>query len=252
MAYPLAEIAMGKSQHLKEQRRIERAEQEQAREKRGRLIRKIALAVLALILVVAGGFASRAFIHKKSITNSTPMSDAANPTAVIKTVAGEIEVELYAKDAPKTVENFIKLAKSGFYEGTTFHRVIAGFMIQGGDPNSKDDDLSNDGQGGPGYKFEDEINPRSLGLSDSEISDLESEGYSYQFDLHSHKVDVGSLAMANAGPDTNGSQFFIVTTEAQPHLNGRHTVFGHVLRGLDVANKVKQNDKIQSVMVSEK
>ena len=126
---------------------------------------------------------------------------------------------MFTADAPKTVENFIKLSKSGFYNGTKFHRVIKGFMIQGGDPNSKDDDWSNDGMGGPGYKFEDEIN--------------------------SHKLVRGVLAMANAGANTNGSQFFIVTTEATPHLDGKHTAFGKVLSGMDIV------DKIESVKVNE-
>ncbi|HLD61842.1 MAG TPA: peptidylprolyl isomerase [Patescibacteria group bacterium] len=142
-----------------------------------------------------------------------------NQTAVLKTNFGDIALELFSADAPKTVENFIKLSKSGFYNGTKFHRVIKGFMIQGGDPNSKDDDWSDDGMGGPGYKFEDEIN--------------------------SHKLARGTLAMANAGANTNGSQFFVITAESTPWLDGKHTAFGKVLSGMDIV------DKIESVKVNE-
>lgn len=133
--------------------------------------------------------------------------------AVIKTNFGDITVELFAKDAPKTVENFLKLADSGLYNGTKFHRVIKGFMIQGGDPNSKDNDWSDDGTGGPGYTFEDEIN--------------------------NHKLVRGALAMANAGSNTNGSQFFIVTAEATPWLDGKHTVFGRIIEGIEVVSKIE-------------
>ncbi len=141
--------------------------------------------------------------------------------ALIKTNLGDIQVKFYNTDSPKTVANFLKLADSKFYNGVTFHRVIKGFMIQTGDPNSKDNDWSNDGTGGPGYTFADEFN--------------------------SHKLVKGSLAMANSGPNTNGSQFFIVTAEATDWLDGKHTNFGEVVKGLDVlqkieAVKVNQND----------
>ena len=116
-------------------------------------------------------------------------------TATMKTTEGDIVLELFDEDAPKTVENFRKLSGDGFYDGLTFHRIIRDFMIQGGCPQGT-------GTGGPGYTFEDEIN--------------------------SHKVVRGALAMANAGPNTNGSQFFIVTTEAAPWLDGKHTIFGEV------------------------
>lgn len=133
--------------------------------------------------------------------------------AVLETNFGVIKIELFAKDAPKTVENFARLAKNGFYDGTKFHRVIKNFMIQGGDPNSKDDDWSNDGIGGPGYVFADEIN--------------------------SHKLARGVLAMANAGPNTNGSQFFIVTAPSTPWLDGKHTAFGKVIEGMDIVDKIE-------------
>jgi peptidyl-prolyl cis-trans isomerase B (cyclophilin B) len=118
---------------------------------------------------------------------------------------GDIVLELFDEDAPKTVDNFRKLAEDGFYDGLIFHRVIPDFMIQGGCPQGT-------GTGGPGYTFEDEIND--------------------------HKVVKGALAMANAGPNTNGSQFFIVTTEAAPWLDGKHTVFGEVSDGMDVVDTI--------------
>jgi peptidyl-prolyl cis-trans isomerase B (cyclophilin B) len=127
-------------------------------------------------------------------------------TATINTSEGAIALELFDSDAPKTVENFRKLASEGYYDGLTFHRVIKDFMIQGGCPQGT-------GTGGPGYTFEDEIN--------------------------SHKVARGALAMANAGPNTNGSQFFIVTTAAAPWLDGKHTVFGQVTAGMDVVDKLE-------------
>ncbi len=146
-----------------------------------------------------------------------------NRIAIIQTNRGSITLELYSNDAPKTVENFVKLANENFYDGIKFHRVISNFMIQTGDPLSKDDDPANDGTGGPGYSFGDEINY--------------------------HKIEVGSLAMANSGPNTNGSQFFIVTERAQPHLDGKHTVFGKVLEGMDVVTSIEQGDVMNKVYI---
>jgi peptidyl-prolyl cis-trans isomerase B (cyclophilin B) len=128
-------------------------------------------------------------------------------TATIHTNHGAVEVELFDEDAPKTVDNFAKLARDGFYDGVVIHRVIPDFMIQGGDPTGT-------GAGGPGYQFEDEINER--------------------------KVVRGALAMANAGPGTNGSQFFIVTAGACPWLDGKHTVFGRVTEGMDVVDRISE------------
>jgi len=128
-------------------------------------------------------------------------------TATLHTNHGAIEIELFDDDAPKTVENFTKLARDGFYDGVIFHRVIPDFMIQGGDPTGT-------GTGGPGYQFEDEFND--------------------------HKIVRGALAMANAGPNTNGSQFFIVTTDAAPWLDGKHTVFGQVTNGMEVVDTIEQ------------
>ncbi|MBV8259238.1 MAG: peptidylprolyl isomerase [Actinobacteria bacterium] len=129
--------------------------------------------------------------------------------ATLHTNHGAIVVELFDEDAPKTVENFRTLAADGFYDGVIFHRVIPDFMIQGGDPTGT-------GMGGPGYQFEDEIND--------------------------HKVVRGALAMANAGPNTNGSQFFIVTTEDASWLDGKHTVFGRVTDGMDVVDAISEVD----------
>jgi len=144
--------------------------------------------------------------------------------ATLHTNHGPIAVELFDEDAPKTVENFLKLAKDGFYDGVIFHRVIPDFMIQGGDPTGT-------GTGGPGYQFEDEFNE--------------------------HKVERGALAMANAGPNTNGSQFFVVTTQAAPWLDGKHTVFGRVTDGMDVVDTISgvdtdANDKPREAVTIER
>ncbi len=135
-----------------------------------------------------------------------PADPSAKYVASIDTDAGTIEIELWPDLAPQTVGNFVGLAESGFYDGTIFHRVIGGFMIQGGCPRG-------DGRGGPGYQFQDEFNAR--------------------------KLVRGVLAMANAGPNTNGSQFFIVTAPATPHLDGAHTGFGEVIAGMDVVDAIE-------------
>lgn len=134
--------------------------------------------------------------------------------ATIKTSEGDITIRFYNDDAPKTVNNFFKLAAKDFYDGIRFHRVIKGFIIQAGDPNSKDDNWSDDGTGGPGYTFEDEFN--------------------------SKKLVEGSVAMANSGPNTNGSQFFIVTAKSTPLLDGKYTNFGEVTDGMDVVRKIEK------------
>ncbi len=190
--------------------------------------------------------------------NNNPQDDSAdiqnngaNKVVMIETNRGNIKLELFTSDAPKTVENFVKLANENFYDGTKFHRVISDFMIQGGDPLSKDDDPSNDGTGGPGYKFEDEINPISLGLDETTIERYEAGGYEYDYNLSSHKMEVGVLAMANSGPNTNGSQFFIVTEKSQPHLDGKHTVFGKVIEGMEVVRRIEQGDVMSRIYVVE-
>ena len=142
-------------------------------------------------------------------------------TATFDTSRGTIVCELFAKDAPATVNNFVFLAKEKFYDGTSFHRVINDFMVQGGDPTGT-------GRGGPGYKFGDEVDIKK----------------------NPHKHQVGTLSMANAGPGTNGSQFFI-THVATDWLDGKHTIFGQVTTGQDVVNKIKQGDVLKSVTISE-
>lgn len=160
--------------------------------------------------------------------------------AILKTNLGDIKVSFFPTDAPRTIMNFANLAKADFYDGTKFHRVIKGFMIQAGDPNSKDDDKSDDGSGGPGYTFADEINPRTLeGLGEEDIKKLEDGGYVYNYDLPaSHNIVRGVIAMANSGPNTNGSQFFIMVGESAEWLDGRHTVFGQVVEGMDIVDKI--------------
>ncbi len=140
-------------------------------------------------------------------------------TVSMATNKGTIDIELFAEHAPVTVNNFVFLAREGFYDGVSFHRVISNFVIQGGDPTGT-------GSGGPGYRFQDE------------------------FKGNPHKHGTGYLSMANAGPGTNGSQFFI-THSPQPHLDGRHTVFGKVTSGMDVVNAIRQGDKMTSVTVAE-
>src|SRR5439155_2550146 len=147
------------------------------------------------------------------------IDSAKNYRVTIQTNKGNIMLELYPGDAPKTVNNFVFLARQGFYDGLKFHRVISNFMIQGGDPTGT-------GTGGPGYRFEDEVKNNPL----------------------KHETDV--ISMANACPNTNGSQFFI-THSPQPHLNGKHTVFGKVIEGQDVVNAIRQGDVMQKVTIAE-
>ena len=139
--------------------------------------------------------------------------------ATIATPRGAVVIDLDPSAAPKTVNNFVSLARDGFYDGLTFHRVIPNFMVQGGDPTGT-------GSGGPGYKFEDETQGNPL------------------------KHERGVISMANAGPNTNGSQFFI-THDPQPHLNGRHTVFGTVTEGMDAVDSIRQGDTMDSVTIEE-
>lgn len=145
----------------------------------------------------------------------TGSSSKAGPIAIMKTNQGDIKIQLFEEATPKTVENFVTLAEQGFYNGTLFHRVIPDFMIQGGDPNTREmkDDWSTHGTGGPGYKFADEFNE--------------------------HKNVRGMISMANAGPGTNGSQFFLITAEATPWLDGKHAVFGEIIEGMDTVDKIE-------------
>jgi cyclophilin family peptidyl-prolyl cis-trans isomerase len=164
--------------------------------------------IAALFLSICFFFAGNAQ-NKKITTNTIKKDDAKKTVAVIKTNMGNIELELFSKEAPKTVENFVTLAKKGYYKGIIFHRVIKNFMIQGGDPTG----TGRGGESAWGGKFNDEIVP------------------SLVFDKE------GILAMANAGPNTNGSQFFI-TLAPQPHLNGGYSIFGKVIKGMDVVKAI--------------
>ena len=146
--------------------------------------------------------------------------------ATIETDKGNIEVEFFPKEAPKTVENFTKLAKEGYYDGLAFHRVIPNFVIQGGCPNTREGATGIPGTGGPGYTIP-----------------CETAG-------NPHKHEAGSLSMAHAGKNTGGSQFFIAHSP-QPHLDGVHTVFGKVTSGMDIVNAIKAGDRMKKVTVSE-
>lgn len=180
----------------------------------------ISILLVLAIGIIAGWFYFTRKDNKNDMTNgSTEVSGV--KSAVLKTNMGDIEIEFFAAEAPLAVENFINLSKSGFYNDTKFHRVIKDFMIQGGDPSSKEADKSKYGFGGPGYTFADE-----------------------QTNI---KLERGVMAMANSGPNTNGSQFFIITADATPWLDGKHTPFARVIAGMDVVDKIEnaptgQND----------
>ena len=186
---------------------------------------RIAGSVLVLVTLLV---TSCAVTPSEPASSSKPMSYSAPPsmeidtskqyTAVIETEKGDLVLELFAGDVPVTVNNFVFLAREGFYNGTTFHRVISGFMAQGGDP-------AGNGTGGPGYTFADE------------------------FTEHTHVT--GALSMANAGPNTNGSQFFI-TYAPQHHLDGKHSVFGQLIDGMDVLEAIEQGDTIVRITIEER
>lgn len=169
-----------------------------------------AVTFLVLCVIPTGSLAAQEKNVKKKET-STKL------TAVITTTKGDIRLELFPQEAPLTVANFVNLAQRGYYDGLKFHRVIANFMIQGGDPTGT-------GRGGPGYKFQDEFSPKRRHDS------------------------AGMLSMANAGPGTNGSQFFI-THKATPWLDDRHTIFGKVLSGQEVVNAISQNDVMKTIRI---
>jgi peptidyl-prolyl cis-trans isomerase B (cyclophilin B) len=261
---------MGKIQKLREQKKLDALAQQEQKTRRNKKIITYTIAGLAILGVLIYGLILL-FNPKNNPTQSTNASitplvsasppslfpsssetpsatpsetPATTPKIVIETARGNIELELFPTAAPKTVANFLDLISKGFYNGLTFHRVVPGFVIQGGDPKG-------DGTGGPGYTFADEINPWSLGLSDAAITTLQTQDYQYRRDLTSHKMVVGSLAMANAGPNTNGSQFFIVTDQNQPSLDGKHTVFGQVIGGMDVVRKIQQGDIIKKIAIEE-
>jgi cyclophilin family peptidyl-prolyl cis-trans isomerase len=168
-------------------------------------------AVLLVGIVLLIGWAA----GKSTSTNNKIIMTAKTETVILETNLGNIEIALLVDKAPKTAENFLKLSRAGFYDNTKFHRVIKGFMIQGGDPYSKGEDTSVYGTGGPGYKFADEPNDAPMVR--------------------------GALAMANSGPNTNGSQFFIITAPSTPWLVGKHTVFGQVIAGMEVVDKIENS-----------
>lgn len=257
----------------------------------------LALILIPVILILGFTLLYTQNRNQDITTKEEAVQEAAQNTvkAIISTNYGEIELELWPDLAPKTVQNFITLAGDGYYTGTYFHRVIPDFMIQGGCPNTKDDDRSNDGQGGPGYTFEDECyedgeaitgklkNAKEAELvwtqvivphmqknrtPNPEIAEVvkncqEARNldpmmvYSVEryMELADHKEAVrdkvlkapvlyGNIAMANSGPNTNGSQFFIVTKkDGTPWLNGKHTVFGKVTSGMDVVHEIEQLPK---------
>jgi peptidyl-prolyl cis-trans isomerase B (cyclophilin B) len=174
--------------------------------------------VLLVVITLLIGFATKSkpktdFEVNNNLNQENIMNN--NQIITLETSSGNIEIELLQDKAPKTVENFLKLATAGFYENTKFHRVIKGFMIQGGDPYTKGEDTSVYGTGGPGYKFADEKNDEQMVR--------------------------GVLAMANSGPNTNGSQFFIVTASETPWLTGKHTIFGRVISGMGVVDKIENS-----------
>lgn|GEM_PF-271974 len=198
----------------------------------------------------------------------------------LKTSLGDIKIALDGTRAPKTVGNFISLAEEDFYDGTTWHRVIPDFMIQGGDPLSKDQDQrERHGTGGAGYQFEDEINAQSYKLHEAKLVDVvdprqlasltdaakamtvqefyEAQGYKYSTKFESLPMKRGILAMANSGPNTNGSQFFIITAPEVSHLAGKHTPFGLVEEGMDVVNKIsatptdERDNPIEPVIIND-
>jgi len=249
---------MGRAQRLKKERR----EQREIREKRGLKRKSLVFKVVTFMVVFGVTFYGLDIGYKKFFNKNQNGGEIGTDTdehhediksyktgerkysqipdmqidiskdyiVTIKTNKGEFKAKLYVKDAPQTVNNFVVLARDKFYDGLIFHRIIKDFMIQGGDPNG-------DGTGDPGYKFEDEIND--------------------------HKLVRGALAMANSGPNTNGSQFFIVTKDKTDWLDGKHTVFGEVIEGLDIVMNIEkvetgENDRpkeevrIESVIIEEK
>ena len=183
------------------------------------VIAAVLIAGVVLTLFLTGVIKMPSSQPAKSLNSPIPMVIDVNKkySAVIKTARGDLTLELYPQDAPVTVNSFVSLARKGFYNGLTFHRIIPGFMAQGGDPTGT-------GSGGPGYKFQDEFSSRT------------------------HQE--GSLSMANSGPGTNGSQFFICYAP-QPHLNGKHTVFGQLTQGIDTLKQLVNGDKMTEVIITE-
>jgi len=221
---------MGKVRKIREQKKIEAQFQQGLKKKRNKkTMFTIGVVIIILIIIAVAIFYFIGLNKSSKIIKVTMQTDK-----------GNIELELYKEVAPNTVDNFIKLTKQGFYDGMRFHRVVEDFVIQSGDP----------GTGGPGYTFNDEINPKILGLSDDSIVQLQNQGYTFNFLLKSIPHKVGTISMANSGPNTNGSQFFIITTNDQPDLDGRYTAFGQVISGMDVVQKIEQGDIINKIIIN--
>jgi peptidyl-prolyl cis-trans isomerase B (cyclophilin B) len=229
---------MGKIQKIREQKKIEAQLQVEFKKKKNKKIFSIvASATIVLIIIIVATFYIIRLSGPAKIIGVT-----------IETEKGNIELELNREAAPNTVDNFVKLAQEGFYDEIRFHRVVKDFVIQAGDPLSKDDDINNDGTGGPGYTFNDEINPRSLGVDEETINALGQQGYKFNYLLKSISHTAGVISMANSGPNTNGSQFFI-TLKDVTELDGRYTAFGKVIVGMDVVQNIQQGDIINTVII---
>jgi len=256
---------MGKAEKIKEQRKIEKIEKEKKLKRRKILFFKYSLTVVLSAIFTTGMVYSynRWYPENKwpknrpvsvKNTDSKPIYDKEPKMTIdvekkyfanFETSEGNFRIELLAKNAPKTVNNFIYLARKNFYDGLIFHRVIEDFMIQSGCPKG-------DGTGGPGYKFEDEINGKMVGLTDDDLVQAAAAGYEFNDTLETIMLDQGVLAMANSGPKTNGSQFFIITADSTPWLNGRHTPFGRVTEGMDVILKINKVDTSQDERIKDK
>lgn len=234
---------MGRKKLLKMQRKEEK-KQEVFHKKESN--KKTVISVVFLVLLAFAIYQLNIAMNNKDKNNVNNAQDELvveekkeNKIITIETDKGDIKLELFTNEAPKTVENFVKLASENFYDGIKFHRVMQEFMIQGGDPLSK-------GIFGEDFIYNPQENPDNL-----PIAGTGGPGYSFEDEINFHKVEVGSLAMANSGPNTNGSQFFIVTESAQPHLDGKHTVFGKVIEGMEVVRNIEQGDVMSKIYVVE-
>jgi cyclophilin family peptidyl-prolyl cis-trans isomerase len=256
---------MGKAEKIKEQRRIDKMEKEKKLKQKRILIFKYSLTVVLSAFFTTGMVYSynrwfpenqwpknrpvkiKNTDNKPSYEKEPEMTIDVNKTyfASFETSEGNFKIELLAKNAPKTVNNFVYLARENYYNGLIFHRVIEDFMIQSGCPKG-------DGTGGPGYEFEDEINGKMVGLTDDDLVQAAAAGYKFSDTLETIQLGQGILAMANRGPNTNGSQFFVVTAESTPWLNGKHTPFGRVIEGMDAVLKISRVETSQADATKDK
>lgn len=241
---------MGKNQRDRKQKKeiMEQQVSDEIKARKSQKFNNIAIptgrVILSLLITIAIIFLAKIILLNINIKKENTVVPQ-KQIAVIEMDKGKIKIELNSAAAPKTVENFKKLAEKGYYNNLTWHRVVQDFVIQGGDPKG-------DGTGGEsanGGMFGDEINPTALGLSQETITQYQQEGYQYSSTLPSVKMTPGVVAMANSGPNTNGSQFFIVTNKDQNHLDGKHTVFGKVIEGMEVVLKVTQGDVMKRVYI---